>query len=225
MFYKFPHTPHIAWLGKMYPRDDKVLDPNEADEFLSHKVIIEEKVDGANLGFSIDEHGELRAQNRGSYLSLDNCQGQWSQFKRWLTPRADALAEALFPDLILFGEWCYARHSIPYTRLPDWFLAFDVYDRASQQFWDTRRRDELVDKLGLCTVPLVTSGEFDMPQLSSMAWLASRLVDEPMEGIYIRREYNGSTIQRAKLVRPTFTQAIDEHWSRRSIEQNTLVTR
>jgi hypothetical protein len=30
---------------------------------------------------------------------------------------------------ILFGEWCRAQHSVFYSRLPDYFLAFDIWDR------------------------------------------------------------------------------------------------
>lgn len=67
-FFRFPHVPHLAWLGKGQPRDDKVLSPDEAAALLSGEVVVEEKVDGANIGFSASEDGELRAQNRGSYL-------------------------------------------------------------------------------------------------------------------------------------------------------------
>jgi len=77
-FFRFPHTPHIAWLGDAQLRDDKVFAPNEVRELLSHDVLVEEKVDGANLGFSVDEHGTLRAQNRGTYLSLDAGRGSGS---------------------------------------------------------------------------------------------------------------------------------------------------
>lgn len=111
-FFRFPRTPHLAWLGDGQPRDDKVLSPQEAQELLSHEVTVEEKVDGANLGFSVDEHGTLRAQTRGTYLSLEAPHGQWKPLKRWLAARASDLAEALFPDLMLFGEWCYAVHGI-----------------------------------------------------------------------------------------------------------------
>ena len=52
-FYKFPHTPHLLWLGPGEPREDKVLTPSEVAEFLAGDVIIEEKVDGANLGLSL----------------------------------------------------------------------------------------------------------------------------------------------------------------------------
>ena len=59
-FFKFPHTPHLIWLGEGHPRGDKVLSPDEADRLLREPVILEEKVDGANVGISIDERGEHR---------------------------------------------------------------------------------------------------------------------------------------------------------------------
>ena len=34
-FFRFPHTPHIAWLGQGTPRDDKVLSPDEVVLLLS----------------------------------------------------------------------------------------------------------------------------------------------------------------------------------------------
>ena len=83
---------------------------------------MEEKVDGANLGFSVDGEGMLRAQNRGSYLDLADLQGQWRPLRRWLSTRRHDLEAALGPHLVLFGEWCHAVHSVRYARLPDWFL-------------------------------------------------------------------------------------------------------
>ena len=52
-FFRYPHTPHLAWLGEGAPRDDKVLSPLEVEAFLSQPLIVEEKVDGANIGISI----------------------------------------------------------------------------------------------------------------------------------------------------------------------------
>jgi hypothetical protein len=77
VYFRFPRTPHLAWLGPGEPRRDKVLSPLEAQVLLSHQVIVEEKVDGANLGFSIDEAGDLRAQNRGAFLLPENSHPQF----------------------------------------------------------------------------------------------------------------------------------------------------
>ncbi len=220
-FFRFPHTPHLAWLGEGRPRDDKVLAPHDARELVSHEVVVEEKVDGANIGFSVDEHGVLLAQNRGTYLSLEGGHGQWKPLKRWLAPRADELAAALFPDLMLFGEWCYAVHSVRYTRLPDWFLAFDVYDRASGKFWSVERRNELVATLSLAVVPVLASGRFDVAGLRALLG-SSRLTDGPAEGLYVRRDADRHLMSRAKLVRREFVQAIDEHWSKKALVPNAL---
>src|SRR5690606_2076140 len=48
-FFRFPQTPHLAWLGEGQPRDDKVLTPDEVDALLAGEVVVEEKVDGANI--------------------------------------------------------------------------------------------------------------------------------------------------------------------------------
>jgi RNA ligase len=222
-FFRFPRTPHVAWHGDQQARDDKVLSENGAAELLAHDVIVEEKVDGANLGWSVDEQGVLRAQNRGTYLSLEDRHGQWKPLKQWLAPRAHDLADALTPDLMLFGEWCYAVHSVRYSRLPDWFLAFDVYDRARGVFWSTERRNALAAKADVAIVPVLGSGRFDLPKLRALLG-TSRLADGPAEGLYVRRESEGHLIARAKLVRPEFVQAIGPHWSNAALRSNSLAT-
>jgi hypothetical protein len=222
-FFRFPHTPHLAWLGSGLPRDDKVLTPDEARAFLNHDLLVEEKVDGANLGLSLDADGELQAQNRGSILARGNAAPQFKPLFEWLAPRSEAIAEALFPDLMLFGEWCYARHSVAYTELPDWFLAFDVFDRASGLFWSASARDELVRRLGLVGVPVAARGRFDLAGLQRLLG-PSQLADAPAEGLYLRWDAAGHLGGRAKLVRAEFTQQLGPHWSGRALERNQRQT-
>ncbi|HNO75924.1 RNA ligase family protein [Nitrosomonas mobilis] len=132
-FFKFPSTPHLATIAGVDIRGDKVLSESERDEFLQHHLVIEEKVDGANLGISFNSEGNIQAQNRGAYLHLPRT-GQWKKLGNWLTPRIDTLFEQPSDRYILFGEWCYAQHSVFYDRLPDWFLGFDIYDKQSGRF-------------------------------------------------------------------------------------------
>jgi hypothetical protein len=221
-FFRFPHTPHLAWLGVDAPRGDKLLPPSDAGALLAGDVVIEEKIDGANLGLSISD-GLLRAQNRGAYLDLDALSGQWKPLKRWLAAREQALLEALDPGLILFGEWCYAVHSVRYTRLPDWFLVFDVYNTSGREFWSVERRNALAVRVGAAVVPELGRGRFDLGSILRLLG-RSQLTDSPAEGLYVRREAEGRLVQRAKLVRAEFVQAIDEHWSKRRFETNQVVS-
>ncbi|WP_093056596.1 RNA ligase family protein [Variovorax sp. YR634] len=221
-FFRFPHTPHLAWLGKDAPRDDKVLSPIEIQELLAGVVVVEEKLDGANLGFSLDASGVLRAQNRGQYLAEPHA-GQFARLPAWLLQHGEALHSVLKPDLILFGEWCAARHSLDYVALPDWFLLFDVYDRAAGNFWNTKRRNTLASIAGLVTVPQLVCDKTSVSELKQLvATATSRYRKGPLEGVVVRRESAQWCEARAKLVGKHFTQAIGTHWRKRAIEWNQM---
>lgn len=221
-FFRFPHTPHLAWLGEGTPRNDKVLPPAEAKALLAGEVVVEEKLDGANLGLSLAPDGTLRAQNRGQYLAEPQA-GQFSRLTAWLAMHGGDLLAVLEPDLILFGEWCAARHSVDYATLPDWFLLFDVYDRTAGRFWSSARRDALAKQAGLTTVPLVWRGKTTLQALQSLVTTTpSRYRNGPLEGLVIRRESAQWCEARVKLVLPNFTQAIDRHWCHQPLKWNRV---
>lgn len=196
------------------------MSESERNEFLRHELVVEEKVDGANLGISFDAEGNIRAQNRGAYLHLPSA-GQWKKLSEWLSPRIDALFEQLTERYILFGEWCYAQHSVIYDRLPDWFLGFDIFDKSTSKFFSCSRRDEAFQALGISQVPVVKRGRFSLPKLKSLL-SQSKLSDEPAEGLYLRLDRGDWLEQRAKLVRPTFIRSVEQHWSRSNIRANRL---
>jgi len=225
-FFRFPHTPHVIWLGAGKPRDDKVLSMQEAVALLAEEVALEEKVDGANLGFSLGANGELRAQNRGQYLAEPHA-GQFARLPAWLAVHGEAIGNALAAQsdrrLMLFGEWCAARHSLDYTRLPDWFLLFDVFEAASGRFWSSNRRDALAARLGLATTPQLACGRFTLMELTNkLEQWPSHFRDGQMEGIVVRRESAEWCELRAKLVQADFTQTIGEHWRHRRLAWNRL---
>lgn len=221
-FFRFPQTPHLTWLGQEAPRDDKLLDAAEVRALLAERVLVEEKLDGANLGLSLAPDGTLRAQNRGQYL-LEPHAGQFSRLPAWLAQHGDAIRAALRPELMLFGEWCAARHSLDYGTLPDWFLVFDVYDRNAGRFWSSTRRNALASQAGLRVVPTVFEGNTTVEELiERVQTTSSHFRDGPLEGLVIRRESADWCEARAKLVRADFTQAIEEHWRRRAIEWNRV---
>jgi ATP-dependent RNA circularization protein (DNA/RNA ligase family) len=222
-FFRFPHTPHLAWLGEGSPRDDKVLLPNEVKALLANDVLVEEKLDGANVGLSLTPDGSLRAQNRGQYLEQPRV-GQFARLPAWLAQHEEGLRSVLKPNLILFGEWCAARHSLDYAALPDWFLLFDVYDRSAGRFWSSSRRNALARSMGLVTAPRVLHEKTTVTALKQLVVTKqSHYREGPLEGVVIRRESPEWCEARAKLVRPDFTQAIDTHWRKRTIEWNRIV--
>ena len=223
-FFRFPQTPHLAWLGQGTPRDDKLLSPDEVRQLLASEVLVEEKLDGANLGFSIGPDGAVRAQNRGQYL-IEPYGGPFARLASWLQPREERLFDGLGQHLIAFGEWCAAKHSLEYDRLPDWWLLFDIYDREQGKFWSSQRRDAWAQQYGFACVPRLRAGRVSLGQLQEMMLQqASAFRSGPLEGVVVRVDNAQWSIARAKLVRADFTQAIDTHWRSRLPQWNVLAT-
>lgn len=221
-FFRFPHTPHLAWLGDVYPRDDKLLSCQEAKEFLTGEVLVEEKLDGANLGISLGSDGVLQVQNRGQFL-VGTYGGQFSRLSSWLGQHQYDLCNHIQKNMILFGEWCAARHSLDYQSLPDWFVLFDVYDRSEQKFWNSTRRNELAKLLKLPVIASAFQGETTLKELIELLkGSESQYRSGPPEGFVVRKQSAKWCESRAKLVRAEFTQSIDDHWRSRAIEWNRV---
>ncbi|WP_257296586.1 RNA ligase family protein [Endozoicomonas sp. YOMI1] len=220
-FFRFPQTPHIHWLGSGEPRGDKLLPASEVNQLLLAELTVEEKVDGANVGFSVGPDGKLKAQNRGAWIERDTG-GQFKHLWRWAGRYEADLVSLLGEHLILFGEWCYARHSLAYQSLPDWFVGFDIYDRKADKFYSVPHRDELFALPGLQPIKPLATGTFSMEQLVGMLSTPSHYGAINIEGIYLRQDQGEWLKQRAKLVRSDFTQTIGEHWSRKGIVPNEI---
>lgn len=221
--FKFPQTPHLAWLSAAPPRADKVLSPSEAAAFLDGTITVEEKVDGANLGIGFTREGDLVVKNRGTVLTTES-HPQFRTLWKWLAAHETALWDQLGPELMLFGEWCYAVHSVRYHALPDYFLAFDVYDHEVGKFWSVERRNELAERAHLATAPRLARGRFTLAGLKELlSGQQSRFARDQAEGLYLRKDDGPWLAARAKLVRPEFIQAIGDHWTKRSLERNEVL--
>ena len=219
-FYGFPHTPYLISPNNTSSRLDKVLSEDGARPFFTDAVLIEEKIDGANLGISFTKDGTICLQNRGHYLSKPFT-GQWKPLPCWLNSRIDCLFDLLLNKFILFGEWCYVTHSVHYCSLPDWFIAFDLFDKDNQCFLSTKKRNALIAKAGIAIVPQLYKGHMSISMLSGFLG-KSEYGDEECEGLYFRIDSEEHVIHRAKYVRPGFQQLLDAHWSKKAIRHNQL---
>ena len=220
-FFKFPSTPYLAAPKNQDLRSDKVMDKEERDICLSYDIVIEEKIDGANLGISFDKDGSLRLQNRGSYITPP-FSGQWKKLDAWLKNKENDLFDLLGSRYILFGEWCYASHSLKYHKLPDWFIAFDIFDKKEKKFLAVKYRNEFLHNLQITIVPILAKGKFTLHQLNEFMKKKSSYSDETIEGIYLRLDEGKWLKKRAKIVRSGFVQNIQEHWINKPLEINRL---
>ncbi|GJE89638.1 ATP dependent DNA ligase [Phanerochaete sordida] len=222
--FKFPRTPHLLNLGAA-TQDDIVcaLPPAGA----AH-VVITEKVDGANMGFALTPDGlQLLAQNRAHYVHAAS-HAQFRRLDAWLDAHGGALRRVLGRDAhfaaryVLFGEWLAATHSVAYTRLPDWFLAFDLYDRTTRSWADRRTLEARLAGTGIGLVPVLYQGPMPAEdELRCMVQQQSRFTDGRVEGVYVKTERGGKVVGRGKVVRSDFI-AGNEHWTKGPLRANEL---
>ncbi|GAA6001664.1 hypothetical protein JCM10207_002254 [Rhodosporidiobolus poonsookiae] len=234
---KFPRTPHLLDLGAT-TADDLVLPLPAGPIFPTGQsgttVTITEKVDGANLAFSLSSSRRLLVQNRSHYLAVESGgtqNAEHAQFRKlgaWMEQHEHELQQLLgadeaFPERwILYGEWMAAKHSIHYTALPSLFLAFDLYDRLSSSFLPRAllqaRLHHLAPSLRL--TPVLFSGPAERAparnELVRMVQGRSAYIDETTSEVDARREGV------AKVVRGDFC-AGNEHWSKGPVQLNIVV--
>ncbi|MBN2598128.1 MAG: RNA ligase family protein [Marinifilaceae bacterium] len=221
-FFKFPKTPHLFTVTEHNIRDDKVLSEPEAKQFLNNFIVLEEKVDGANIGISLDQNGDLQIQNRGNYI-FPGSHPQFNLIWEWSYSRIDFFKKYISNNFIVFGEWCHVKHSIHYTSLTDWFLGFDIYDKKNHFFLNTERRNQTLELLNIRPIPIINKGIFSKKELEEILnTTTSKFYSGPVEGIYLRYENSKRLIKRAKIVRDRFMQEISLHWSKGKIITNSL---
>lgn len=166
-------------------------------------------------------------------------------FKRWAKAQERRLLEVLEDRYVMYGEFMHAKHSVFYDALPHLFCEFDIWDRSAQAFLDTAGRMALLDPVPVVSVPVLYAGVAPKRFEDLMAMVGPSLarterwkqsfeeevsrqgLDLPlcwkqtdtsdcMEGLYIKVEENGKTVERYKFVRSTFTQTILDSGSHHS---------
>jgi hypothetical protein len=155
---KYPRTHHLE--GSRLQEGDEDLAAMRFSEIAGRPLVVEEKLDGQNAAVSFDDDGGLLLQSRGHYLRGGVREKSFEPFKRWAATHAPAFYEVLRSRFVVYGEWCFAKHTVFYDALPHFFLEFDVYDRERDLFLSTPARRALLAGLPIASVPVLASASF-----------------------------------------------------------------
>ena len=234
---KYPRTQHLQG-SRLQPGDEDLSQIPFSCIFGKH-IVIEEKVDGANTAISFDGEGNLLLQSRGHYLDGGYRERHYNLMKQWAFTYQDLFYSVLGSRYIMYGEWLYAKHTVFYDALPDYFMEFDIYDRVREVFLDTKERRILTDKMGIISsVPVLAEGIFkSKEEILSFLGVSNFITENhievlktaseklnldverqlretdpsvTMEGLYIKVEEDGIVKERMKYVRNTFYQCANE---------------
>lgn len=207
---RFPITPHLPDSLMQSSADVWATDADIMAFKVGHRVLLQEKIDGANVGIHYDGKGEVTLRNRDHHLKKGYQKKEtpsklqfrplwgWIYDHRVAFKRLSDALDGYTP--IVYAEWLFAQHTIAYDLLPDLLLPFDLLTVPGHFMDPFAARDMLVDA-GFCTPP-----ELPMMDIHELANQPSRYSSKevPMEGVYAKIGNGIRLTHRVKFVRPTF---------------------
>jgi len=234
MVVKFPRTRHLVNLGAatrddlLVPDAERWLCPQAIDA--NTQVVVEEKIDGANLGFSLGPDGSIRAQNRSHFVNSEYHE-QFRKLGTFIETEGAEIRERALRDrhLVLYGEWVYAKHSVPYDRLPAYFVAFDLRCLLTNTFCSRAELERVLAGTNIALTPLLMrraqgSAKVQRDVMPLVHRPSTFAEDTPSEGVYVRLERDGLTVDRAKIVRHDFIAGGEDaaRWNHSALQTNLV---
>lgn len=211
--YHFPFSPGAT-------NDDKIA--TSLENLIGAPIVITEKMDGSNT--SLEANGCFARTHAGppTHASFDMLKVLHASIKHEINHGVQ-----------LFGEWCYAKHSIEYSELPGYFLLFNVryfgrtIDLSDWTSWE--EVETWAEVIGLPTVPVLFKGtvsnEKELQQLIESFMNQPSACGGIREGVVARvqREFKDDEfpICIMKCVRANHVQT-SEHWKDQEIIRNKL---
>ncbi len=213
---KYPRTHHLPW-SPGATRDDKIQ--QDVSSLIGVPIIISEKIDGSNVCLTPEDVFARSHSGPPTHESFAQLKAKHASVKHNLS------------DIELFGEWAYAKHSISYTALPSYLMAFGARIHGDGGYW-LSWSDLLIEcsSVDICTVPVLYSGTVNSK--SQLESLTNKLSAEnsvcggAREGLVIRTStgFSDAEFEKCvlKIVRKDHVQT-SEHWKSQKIEKNGLV--
>lgn len=222
----FPKTPHLPWKPNLSDGDVVAEDSECAGVFDSNDVVIQEKLDGASVGFGYEnEHPLIR--NREHYLNKGfvgrtPAKKQFASIWTYYYNNKDRFAKLFdLGTFSVYGEWMIMQHGIHYTRLPDWFIAYDIWDWQTTQFLAFDRAQEILAECGFQMPKVLHRGTVgDYRHLEAMTQENAQWADSKVEGVYVRVSGAQNLRNRFKLVREDFVQGA--LWDKKEVKRNSI---
>ena len=208
---KYPHTPYFEFSPSVDAKDTRRDGYFNVANFLNVSIIITEKMDGSNCSLT---NKKVAARNGfdAPHISFDYIKSMHSQ-----------VSEKIPEDIVVFGEWLYAKHSIHYKELSGYFQVFAVYQNGHWLSWDDV--EKVSGEIGFPVVSHSSPVTFhDTKELIGyITRYSENVITHGGEGTVTRiagsfSEFKNSV---AKYVRKNHVQT-SSHWSKQKLIKNLL---
>lgn len=147
---EYPRIPHLDRFISNMTHDDIIFE-NDIKYPLS--CWVSEKIDGANLGVSWTSGPVIRNRNnilRKGYSEKETpSKLQFRPTWNWIHEHGKEIRqiqELLMSPITIYGEWMNFCHSLNYNKLPDLFIAYDIYSVEDKKFLAPDIVEDLLSK-------------------------------------------------------------------------------
>lgn len=163
---------------------------NEYDtaRFLNYRVSVQEKLKSLTAKIRFDAKGKLEI-----YCD-ETSQASFKKLKAWAREREDIMLNYMSDRYELVGYWAYQIDGIYYDKLPDKFVAYDLYDLFYDKSINTERAAEFCSSIGVHYIKPFIHGVFVVEDLIQLMNTKSTYGAPQKAGLYMRIEDDHSTI-------------------------------
>lgn len=226
---KYPKTMHLPF-SPGSTSDDKFMSDEDFEELVGELLVITEKLDGSNVCLT-NEHVYARSHagppGHASFAPLKKFHANY----KYVIPAGFSV----------FGEWCYAVHSIKYQMLQHPLNLFGVREDETGEWLTWSDVEFFATELCVPTVPVILRGAVhrkeELQNLIENFAQYSSVYGPTREGLVVRKEYDVKEEMRVlsghnksirmlsglgKWVRKNHVQT-DEHWTRKPVERQPTI--
>ncbi len=210
---KIPSMMHLPWSPED-AREQKFMTErefNEESRVSAEPAILTEKLDGSNVRLTRDAvHSRSKRDPGYDWFS-------------WLKSEHNKWGYRIPENIVLYGEWMYAKHSIKYTGLDSYLYIFLALDLDEMRWLSWEETKELAEDIGVQTVPVLGEypngfdEEIEPEGVSNFGDTREGFVARTISGF----EWEEFTRCVSKCVRHDHV-STDKHWKYQETEPNEL---
>jgi len=210
---EYPRIPHL---------DKKISNMTHDDIQLEGKIQfpitgwVQEKLDGANMGVSWTSGPVIRNRNnilKKGYIKKETpAKLQFRSSWNWLHAHnkdIQKLSKSLMTPVTVYGEWLYAKHSIYYDRLPDLFIAYDIYIPEDDEWLSPDKFESEMSQTDIRFIKPTKMTFNDISDVVRVSELPSEYRNGIREGIVIKLSDGRKVTQSFKIVNKFFDRRED----------------
>lgn len=186
----YPRIPHMDKSISQMTHDDILLDGYK----YPIDCYVQEKMDGSNMGVSwYDEAPILRNRehilHKGYSKIRTPAKAQFKSAWNWVhdhKKEIQKISDDLMSEITIYGEWMFAYHSIKYNKLPDWFIAYDIWIVEDNRFLSPSLVEDILSKTSISYIRPYKTTLNSVEDVIKWAELPSDYTDGVREGVVIK---------------------------------------